>query len=239
MNCIRLPLEGAPNVRDLGGICTKDNKITKFHTFIRGSRLTDLTSKDNEFLKKYQITDIIDLRGNTKIQNDFVSNDNINQQYFHLHQVPLANVGIEEYVHQNVEKTDFNFGDGYFLLLDNKEKIKQVFKIFVEAEGGVLFHCTAGKDRTGVIAALLLGVCNVDELDIIANYEVTNTYIKKEEFMEKYQENEKKSLPQFMETFISKLKETYGGFEEYLLSCGITKEEIEKLKEKFCEEINL
>jgi len=63
MNCIRLPLEGAVNTRDLGGYVTNDNMITKFKTFIRSSRLTDLTEKDNNFLKKYGVTDVIDLRG--------------------------------------------------------------------------------------------------------------------------------------------------------------------------------
>lgn len=68
------------------------------------------------------------------------------------------------------------------LFLKNQRRIQEIFKILANAEGGVLFHCTAGKDRTGVIAALLLGICEVSENDIIANYEVTNTYIQDVEF---------------------------------------------------------
>ena len=82
MDYVRLPLEGTKNTRDLGGYPTKDNKVTKFHTFIRSDRLTNITDKDNEFLKNYGITDIIDLRGNTTIQSTFVSDDNINREYF-------------------------------------------------------------------------------------------------------------------------------------------------------------
>ena len=122
MNCIRLPLEGAPNVRDLGGIYTRDNQITKFHTFIRGSKLTYLTLKDNEFLKKYNVTDIIDLRGRTQIQHEFVSDDNIDKEYFHFYYVPIANELMENYTIQNINKPEFNLGEAYYLALENESK---------------------------------------------------------------------------------------------------------------------
>ena len=50
MDYVRLPLEGTKNTRDLGGYPTKDNKVTKFHTFIRSDRLTNITDKYDEFL---------------------------------------------------------------------------------------------------------------------------------------------------------------------------------------------
>ena len=122
-------------------------------------------------------------------------------------------------------------------MLKNKEKIKKIFKVLINSEGGVLFHCSAGKDRTGVIAALILGVCNVNQLDIIANYQVTSTYMKDEEIMKKYDDNLQKSDADYMDTFIKILYKQYGSFENYLLSCDILKEEINRLKNKFCEKI--
>lgn len=239
MDFIRLPLQGASNVRDLGGICTRDNKITKFHTFIRGNKLSNLTEKDNELLKKYGITDIIDLRGKYSIQNNFISDDNINKKYFTLHHIPLSNKEIDDFINENLNSVNFDYGDGYILLLKNKEKIREIFKVLVNSDGGVLFHCTAGKDRTGVISALILSICGVDENDIIANYEVTYTYVQNEDFLEKYQKHFRYSKEQYMKTFLDKLKEKYGTSENYLLDCGITEEEINKLKNKFCKEINL
>lgn len=237
MQCIRLPLKGAINTRDLGGYCTKDGKVTKFNVFVRSNRLTELTYEDNEFLRKYNITDIIDLRGNTNIQSSFISDDNINKDYFNLHYIPLSNIEIEQYVKENSQTKEFNYGIGYSYLLKNKEKIKKIFKVLVNSEGGVLFHCSAGKDRTGVIAALILGVCNVNQLDIIANYQVTSTYMKDEEIMKKYDDNLQKSDADYMYTFIKILYKQYGSFENYLLSCDILKEEINRLKNKFCEKI--
>lgn len=237
MQCIRLPLKGAINTRDLGGYCTKDGKVTKFNVFVRSNRLTELTYEDNEFLRKYNITDIIDLRGNTNIQSSFISDDNINKDYFNLHYIPLSNIEIEQYVKENSQTKEFNYGIGYSYLLKNKEKIKKIFKVLINSEGGVLFHCSAGKDRTGVIAALILGVCNVNQLDIIANYQVTSTYMKDEEIMKEYDDNLQKSDADYMDTFIKILYKQYGSFENYLLSCDILKEEINRLKNKFCEKI--
>jgi len=235
MNCIRLPLDGAVNARDLGGYVTNDNMITKFKTFIRSSRLTDLTEKDNAFLKKYGITDIIDLRGVTKIQATFVSDDNIDKEYFKFYYLPLSNIEMETYskIHENDD--NFDFGEAYKYVLNNKGKIKQIFEILANSKGAVLFHCTAGKDRTGIIAALILGLCGIPDLDIIANYQVTNTYISGSTFLNTYANNVQKSEPKYMQTFISRLKEEYGSYENYLLSCDISKEDLKKIKTKFLE----
>lgn len=236
MNCIRLPLKYVKNARDLGGYCTKDNKITKFKTFVRSSRLTDLTKEDNEFLKKYGITDIIDLRGVTKIQATFVSDDNIDGDYFKFYYLPLSNKESEDYSKAHELEPNFDFGEAYKFMLNNKEKVKQIFTVFAEAKGGVLFHCTAGKDRTGTVAALLLGLCGVDDLDIIANYQVTETYISGSAFLDTYAENVQKSDAKYIRTLIMRLKETYGTYENYLLSCGLSQETLNKIKDKFLED---
>ena len=231
---VRLPLEGTLNTRDLGGYPTKDNKVTKFHVFIRSDRLTDITDKDSKFLKNYGITDIIDLRGNTAIQFTFVSDDNINKKYFKFHYIPLSTLEYEQYANAEKNKENFNHGVGYTYVLENKSRIKEVFDILAESDGGVLFHCTAGKDRTGIISALILGLCNAYIKDIIANYEVTNTYLSDSDIVEKYSENLKKSSPEFIITFIENLLKKYDSFEDYILSCNVSKENIEKIRKKLC-----
>ena len=230
MDYIRLPLEGTKNTRDLGGYPTKDGKVTKFHMFVRSDNLINITAKDNEFLKDYGIGEIIDFRGNTDIQSTFISDDNINKKYFKFHYIPLSNKEFENYVNESKEKENFNHGIGYIYILKNKTKIRDIFKIFAEARKGVLFHCSAGKDRTGIISSILLGICNVDIKDIIANYEVSNTY---NTYPEESADILQKSLPEFIKTFIDNLLKKYSSFENYILSCDIKKEEIEKIKNKF------
>ena len=116
---------------------------------------------------------------------------------------------MEQYANNEQDSENFNFGIGYTYLLDNKIKIKEIFDVIASSKGGVLFHCTAGKDRTGVVSALILGLCNVDRKDIIANYEVTYTYISDCEFMNTYPLNMQISEPIFMNTFIQNLLEKY------------------------------
>lgn len=234
MNYVRLPLEGAENTRELGGYPTKTGKCTNFHVYIRSSKLTDLTKKDNEFLKEYGVTDIIDLRGSTSIQKTFVSDDNYNPEYFKFHYIPLSNTKVESYIRENEFSKDFNFGIGYGYILENKEKIKEVFDVLASAKGAVLYHCTAGKDRTGIVSALILGLCGVKDEDIIANYLVTSIYISSAKYMSTYSENMKRSDALFISTFINELRSKYGSFESYLLSCDISKENLEKIKNKIC-----
>lgn len=233
MSYIRLPLEGAPNVRELGGYPTLDGKVTKHKVFIRGSRLTDLTSKDNNFLKDYGVTDIIDLRGKPELQTTFISDDNLTEGYFNFHYVPLANIEGNAEMDKNENIPNADLGYCYFLMCKNKEKVKEFFDVLVNAKGAVLYHCTAGKDRTGIVSALILGLCNVDYRDIVSNYEVTNTYVNDEPFMAHYTDEVKQSRTWTMKTFIKLLLEEYGSFENYLLSCDISKEDLDIIKNKF------
>ncbi len=70
----------------------------------------------------------------------------------------------------------------------------------------------------------------MDIKDIIANYEVSNTY---NTYPEESADILQKSLPEFIKTFIDNLLKKYSSFENYILSCDIKKEEIEKIKNKF------
>ncbi len=237
MDYVRLPLEGTQNTRDLGGYPTKDNKVTRFHVFVRSDSLKNITDRDNDFLKDYGITEIIDFRGKTDIQSIFVSDDNIDKNYFNFHYIPLSNIGMEKYANDEQDKEDFNYGIGYTYLLDNKIKIKEVFEILADSKGGVLFHCSAGKDRTGVISALVMGLCNIDIKDIIANYQVTDTYLADSDVIKTYSDRVQKSSPEYIKKFVENLLNKYGSFENYLLSCNISMDRLEKIKEKFTMEI--
>lgn len=63
-------------------------------------------------------------------------------------------------------------------MLERRENPARVLRLIAQAEGGVLFHCTAGKDRTGCIAALLLSLAGVELSDVLADYQMTELYIR-------------------------------------------------------------
>lgn len=225
---IRLPLEGAYNVRDLGGYAGEKNKIGKFKVFLRGNTLAQLSKKDSEFLKNYGVTDIIDLRSEDAIS---LKPDSINKEDFNYHIIPLLNMKFNENL--VLEKENFNMGEGYKYILENKAAIKLIFETLAESKGISLFHCTAGKDRTGLVSMLILGVCGVSRKDIIANYEVSYTYVPLVVDENVVNPSLVYSLPEYIETAIDYIEKEFVTYYDYLKYCDISDDVIEKIKSKY------
>jgi protein-tyrosine phosphatase len=112
-----------------------------------------------------------------------------------------------------------------------KEWVKEVMEAIAASQPGILFNCSAGKDRTGIIAALLLGIAGAYELDIVADYALTRVYL----------EDEMKAAgadwgvfgdapPAAMQTLLAHFKKEYGGIIEYLHACDISSQTIEKVR---------
>jgi protein-tyrosine phosphatase len=133
----------------------------------------------------------------------------------------------------------------YRTILDERQdQVRMVLSTFAAPEGlpGVV-HCTAGKDRTGVIVALILGLCGVPHDTIVADYALTSTYLG-EAFMEEtrqrvlqrgYTWEQYQPLvtcpPENMEAMLYHLDTTYGGFEAYADHIGFAAEQIRRLRE--------
>jgi len=129
--------------------------------------------------------------------------------------------------------------DLYIRMLEKAcEPIGQVITRLARAKPGVcLFHCTHGKDRTGIIAALLLMLANVQDEDIIADYQVSATYLKPWfdtfiqglpaeilHFFRTEPENMEKTLAYFHQNFVS--------VDGYLEKCGVDVSDIANLRQK-------
>lgn len=67
--------------------------------------------------------------------------------------------------------------ENYYCMLENDDAITNIFRTMANSIGGVLFYCQEGKDRTGVISALLLLLAKVSDIDIYADYEISNVYL--------------------------------------------------------------
>lgn len=234
---IRIPMEMAYNVRDLGGYYAKNNMVTKNGKFLRAGGITALTETDISKLIGYGVKTVIDLRSEEEIDekpNTFAHHETV--KYYHI---GLLDELDEKLYPLKTGETDF-LGELYIVMLDNcKHNIMQVFKTFAHSmDNCTLFHCTAGKDRTGIIAAILLDMAGVDYYDIIANYEVTYTYIKKRlsEIIGDSPEDHARiglSNPQSIEMFLKYLYAEYGGAEQYLKHIKISNEEINTIKNNF------
>ncbi len=168
-----LPLEGALNVRDLGGYETDRGK-TRSHVFLRADNLAALTEGDLTFLREYGVTCAVDLRAQLERES---SPDPLERQpWAEYHSVPM----LDQLNSRNFEdKFPDTMGQVYLDLLEGSgPAFARLAALLAQAQGCALFHCTAGKDRTGVTALLLLDLAGVSRQDIAEDYAVTEQYMK-------------------------------------------------------------
>ena len=155
-------LDGARNVRDLGGYPVGDGRQTRWRSLLRGDALHRLSDADIEALIAHGVTTVIDLRNPQELERE--ANPFMNDARVRYENVSLfsALAPVEMMAAQSI---DFDMGDRYCHALDNCQlAIAKVLMTIARAPDGiVLFHCTAGKDRTGIIAALMLahGLCGI------------------------------------------------------------------------------
>jgi protein-tyrosine phosphatase len=162
-------LEGAPNFRDLGGLSTADGRTTRVGVVFRSSGLEELTDADVRYLLDcIGLKTVFDLRSPDDIEVSDV----------------LVAAGIRVVNHPIVR-------DGASTSLrrplrpDGRVDVARVYRTFMEASAATIatifselvdgatpavFHCAAGKDRTGVVAALLLGAAGVTREAIVADF---------------------------------------------------------------------
>jgi protein-tyrosine phosphatase len=241
-NSQKLPLEGAYNVRDIGGYETQNGRFLKTHTLIRADSLHRLTPTDKQFLIDYGIQSIIDLRRSGEIDHDpNVFNDSTAISYQNL---PL-HYGWHCILENN--KPD-SIAHLYCSILDNaQETVKDVITA-VSAPNALptIVHCQVGKDRTGIVVALLMGVAGVPDETIIADYALSYDYLLP--IVEGYRQKIKEqggdmtlfdmliqSPPEAMAEMLAHLQNKYGGIRPYLRHIGVSDEEMDAIQERLVE----
>ena len=223
-----IPLGNMNNLRDLGGYPAAGGRVTAWERLLRGDNPTGLSEKDIEWLVDRDITTVIDLRSEeeTKRKPDQLAGET-DFRYFHA---PM--LGGERM--PNLER---DVGRGYFQVLDRKESACRILRLIAEAPGGVLFHCTAGKDRTGMVAALLLSLAGVSREDILADYQVSEIYLA--EIIRRIRMSVPDLVPfagmsksKYMAECLALLDEAYGSVSGYLRAVGLSELEMAALRAK-------
>ncbi|MCL2401569.1 MAG: tyrosine-protein phosphatase [Oscillospiraceae bacterium] len=253
MHYRRLPLVGLKNARDLGGHPTMGGGVTKFGRFIRCEAPRALTTDDIALIKSCGITDSIDFRGDSEVAaypSVFASDES-----FIYHRCPtfdkqLAFASANHPKNRPAMDAFVNWGEKYIELITNsKDWVRTTLGVMAQSRGGVIFNCTTGKDRVGVISALLLGLTDVAEADIIADYCVSELYLAEvyREVLAHYLKRWPgetadlsspffRTAPENMETLLAHIQTAYGGVAGYLESCGLTADELTLLREKLVAE---
>ncbi|PZU26067.1 MAG: protein-tyrosine-phosphatase, partial [Stenotrophomonas sp.] len=171
-----MALQGAWNVRSFAGLQGSRGPIPA-NAFIRTADLGRLTAADRDALAAAGVTLDIDLRTadeQTQSPDLLASDDRFDYQRISL-------MGTEKMDLPKMMKSfPDSLGEAYVQWLGHSQpQFKQVFqRIAAEKDGTVLFHCTAGKDRTGIIAGLLLNLAGVADGDIVHNYAISAHYLE-------------------------------------------------------------
>ncbi len=210
------------NLRDLGGYACEGG-VTRYGAILRSDQVYSLTENDKEFLLKKGLTDIIDLRDAEECQafpNSFLSHKTVKLN-------SMQSPPIMDCIH--ITKPEgICMGDDY---VERIEKLGDYFAKVIEAvstvSGLTIIHCMAGKDRTGITCALILLILGVDERDVIADYQLSATFLKDriEQYRIQYPDLPQylsNSDPKNMEMLIDHLNKKYGGPLPYLKSKGLT-----------------
>lgn len=225
-NLIRLPLQHAYNVRELGGYASADSS-TKWHRFLRGDDLSTLSDEDIDYLKDYGVNSVIDLRSNEECrqQPDRLAT----QAGFTYYHIPFMVGNVDNIMDQVV--ANFKLGDFYLGLLKEEQVVYKLMQCIAEAsEGTILFHCAGGKDRTGVLSMLLLSLVGVSKEDIMTNYQVSYINLRRNTAMMQIPKDMDMSCmysdPENIERCIDYIHNTFGSTKAYLLHCGVSEAQI-------------
>lgn len=161
------------NFRDLGGIKAKDGRRIKPCRLLRSAELSTLEYDTMQTLKKtYNLRHVIDLRNvDETCERPNVEIEGVNNQIINilenLTHTPMK-VTTEGLTQQLAYNHMINF---YTKLVSAKDKYRKFLNVIINNnEGAVLFHCAQGKDRTGMVAAIILYSLGVSKEDIYKDY---------------------------------------------------------------------
>ena len=230
----RLFIDEIENMRDIGGYAVGNDKVVKTGKMIRSNIVINLQKSSLEKIKEMGIFTVIDLRSDKELEKQ--KSIFYNNEEFCYYHIAIEGDGRLPSKEEEILET-------YIEMIEGKEQIKEFFEILSENDGGILYYCNAGKDRTGVVTALILKLLGVDERDIEADYIASGIFLQDK--LKRYAEDMHNE--QLLNIIIPKketicnlfkyIMETYKSMEGYLNSCGITEEKISKIKNKYVQKI--
>jgi len=212
----------------LGGYPVSGGSFTAYGRFIRSDAPTTLTEGDIRLLEENRITTVVDLR--TEAEAEAMPCACRGLPTVHYYNISMFGGAI---LPASVEEIP-----SYYLgMVKDHHTIAEIMHLMAASPAGVLYHCAAGKDRTGVLTALLLSLAGVSEADIQTDYQASLPLVLP--LLKRIQAEDPNfpmqvsiPRPENMKVFLEMFYKKYNSTITYLSNIGMTEEEISLLKKK-------
>jgi protein-tyrosine phosphatase len=237
-----IELDGCLNFRDLGGYPTRGGRQMRWRQVFRSDALHHLTPADVQRLREeLRLGTIIDLRSSGERDSD--GSGPLAGEAMDFHHLSL----FENEARRSAPPSLASLADLYFLMAEfARTPIGRVITTLAESDAPAVYHCAAGKDRTGVISAILLGLLDVPDEIIVADYAATRENLDAiverllstkgyEEMLKALPPDTMHAEPETMIGFLARLRERYGAFDAYAREAGVSDDAIGRLRARLIE----
>lgn len=235
----QLPMSGGYNFRDLGGFKTKDGRYTKWGKIFRSDDLHNLTDGDLEYLSSIPLVSIVDFRSEPEIKQAPDRNPTTLKNNYKLSINPgnlLIYDSIATKTEAELELVMMQLNESLVSDSSCVRSYKDFFQLLQsDEEIPLMFHCSAGKDRTGMAGALVLYALGVDEETIFNDYMSSNDYLgdKYAPLREEYPNMSAmfEVRRKYLKAGWDKIKTDYGSVDKFLTNTLSV--DTDKMKEKY------
>jgi protein-tyrosine phosphatase len=237
-----IELQGALNFRDLGGYAARGGTTARGKLY-RSDALSHLTAHDTAALLDLGLSTVVDLRHDRELVDSpgvFAVHDSV--RYYH------QPVGVEDASgvppHERLQTLDFA-ALNIAMARESGATFAFVFRLLAnEAAYPLVFHCAGGRDRTGIVAALILSAAGVSREDIVADYLASNDHLvplmarMRDDYVSRDIDPEPilanlHLRESYLAALLDMVADEFGGIDGYLESIGISAPELVSFRNHF------
>lgn len=218
-------MAGATNFRDLGGYVGQDGRAVKWRRIFRSDHLAGLTPADQALLAELGVSRAIDFRG--KAEGAAYAYAIPGVAY---HPLVIEPTVVQRALELQATGRALTAQDAVGLMQDtyrgfvheNAPRFAELFRLLLASDAPTVFHCTAGKDRTGFAAALILMALGVPRETVMQDYLLTNNLYRRPAGMGSHAPEEVLAVlwrvqEEFLDAALHMVDQDYGGVPTYLV----------------------
>ena len=239
----RIPVAGCHNFRDLGGYPTAEGGALRWRLLFRADGLHALTPEGVAVLRdRLRLGDVVDLRSSAELSVD--GRGPLAGEEIRFHHLPLFDA---EARGERALPVGASLADLYFAMLDfAREPLARIVTTLARIDAPAVFHCAAGKDRTGVVSALLLSLLGVRDEVIVVDYAATRDALDAivsrlmssegyRDMLEQLPPDTMHAEPETMEGFLERVRREFGSMAGYAREIGVADEDVARLRRRLVE----